>query len=309
MCYCCLVGETLQQIPKGTIMGKTAYEIVAQTIVEQLSNGVAPWRSPWVASGYVPKSLSSKKKYNGTNHWLLSFVAEKQGFQSPWWGTFRQITEMGGGVRKGEKGAPIVLYSQFESENADGEKRTATVMRYFTVFNAEQAEWPEGKTPKYEVLSARPDAEIIGDAQKIVDSYINREKLTLTLAGDRAFYSPSKDAITVPKMEQFHETAEFYSTLFHEMGHSTGHATRLKREGVVENHYFGSELYSQEELVAEFTSAFLSSETGIAPATLENSASYIHSWYKVLKNDPKMLVNGIAKAQKATDFILGVTGE
>ena len=122
-------------------MSKNSYEIVAQSIIAQLENNVAPWRKEWVASGYTPTSLSSKKRYNGINHWLLSFAAMGNGYESPWWGTYKQVSELGGSVLKGSKGTPVVLWKQFDTKDADGNDKKAIVMRYFTVFNAEQAEW------------------------------------------------------------------------------------------------------------------------------------------------------------------------
>ena len=290
-------------------MKTNAYEIVAQTIIKQLEQGTAPWRKEWISNGYTPMSLSSKKKYNGVNHWLLSFSAMGNNYESPWWGTFKQIVEMGGNVRKGEKGTPVVLWREVDStvETEAGEltSRKAVIMRYFTVFNAEQAEWEEG-APEYEKPTARDHANVIVEANRVVENYINGDNgPTLQSGGDRAFYSPSKDLIQLPEQATFYSDEAFYSTVFHELGHSTGHKNRLNRDGVVENHYFGSALYSEEELVAEFTSAFLSHETGIAPATLDNSASYISSWLKVLKGDPKMLVKAVGRAQKATNYILG----
>jgi antirestriction protein ArdC len=286
-----------------------AYEIVAQTIIKQLEEGTAPWRKGWVSSGYKPLSLSSKKRYNGINHWLLSFSAEANGYNSPWWGTFKQVKELGGIVRKGEKGTPVVLWKQVDSEDSDGKEKKAVIMRYFTVFNADQADWETG-APKYEKPLARPQVEIIAKAQEVMDNYFERElALSLKFGGDRAFYSPRLDSITLPEQSAFTSDDEFYATAFHEIAHSTGHESRLAREGVIENHYFGSELYSEEELVAEFSSAFLSSETGIAPSTLDNSASYIASWLKVLKNDPKMLIKAVGRAQKVANYVLEGGGE
>lgn len=287
-------------------MAQNTYEIVAKTIVEQMEQGVAPWRKEWLANGYTPLSLSSRKRYNGTNYMLLSFSAMARGYASPWWGTYKQITEMGGGVRKGEKGTPVVLYKSFNTEDANGKEKKAVVMRYFTVFNAEQAEWENG-APEYEKVTARETTAVIESADRILRSYFGRTgSPRLGFGGDRAYYSPSQDVVQLPEQATFYTDEAFYATAFHEMGHSTGHAKRLGREGVVENHYFGSALYSEEELVAEFTAAFLSSETGVLPSTLENSTAYIQGWLKVLKNDPKILVRAIGRAQKATNYILGV---
>jgi antirestriction protein ArdC len=284
-----------------------AYEIVAQSILTQLEEGTAPWRKEWLAQGYTPKSLSSNKRYNGINYMLLSFQAMAKGYTSPWWGTYKQITERGGGVIKGEKGTPVVLWKRFETNDSTADKpKFAAIMRYFTVFSAEQATW-EGEAPKYDKAEARSDVEIVESAQALMDNYFAKEGApSLKFGGGRAFYSPSQDGVTLPEQNTFYNDAAFYSTAFHEMGHSTGHKTRLNRDGVVENHYFGSELYSEEELVAEFTAAFLSGQTGVLPATLENSAAYIKSWHSRLKEDPKMLVKAIGRAQKAADYIVGI---
>jgi hypothetical protein len=284
-------------------MSKNSYEIVAQSIIAQLENNVAPWRKEWVATGYTPMSLSSKKGYRGINYWLLSFAAMGNGYESPWWGTYKQISELGGSVLKGSKGTPVVLWKQFDTKDADGNDKKAVVMRYFTVFNAEQAEWLNG-APAFAESDKRSSVEVIESAQKILDDYFARESVSLAFGGDRAYYSPSRDAIQLPTQESFTSDEAFYATAFHEVGHSTGHKTRLNREGVVENHYFGSELYSEEELVAEFTSAFLSSETGVLPSTIENSTAYIQGWLKALKKDPKILVKAVGRAQKASAYIL-----
>jgi len=285
-------------------MAKNAYEIVADSIISQLENNVAPWRKDWVASGYSPLSLSSKKAYKGMNSWLLSFRAMSENYTSPWWGTYKQITEQGGSVRKGEKGTPVVLWKQFDAPTETNADKKAVVMRYFTVFSAEQAEWEKG-APHYETLKTRTEVETLESAEKLLTDYFARDNAPkLAYGGDRAYYSPSGDNIQLPERLAFETSGGFYSTAFHEMGHSTGHRTRLNRDGVVENHYFGSETYSEEELVAEFTAAFLSSETGILPATLDNSTAYIKSWLKVLKNEPKMLVKAVGRAQKAANYII-----
>lgn len=288
----------------------TPYEIVAKTIIDQLEQGVAPWRKEWVSSDYKPLSLSSRKPYSGVNHWLLSFSAQYRGYSSPWWGTYRQISELGGAIRKGEKGTPVVLWKQVDStvETDSGEESTksAVIMRYFTVFNAEQAEW-EDKAPEYEKPKVRTEFEVLAEANKVMNDYLGREGApVLNYGGGRAYYSPKEDRIQLPEQGAFTDDNAFYATAFHEMGHSTGHKSRLNRDGVVESHYFGSETYSEEELVAEFTSAFLSNHTGIAPAVIDNSASYIKGWLGVLKNEPKVLVKAIGRAQRASNFILGV---
>ena len=291
-------------------MAANAYEVVAQKIIKQLESGTAPWRKPWVSMGYKPLSLSSKKAYRGVNHWLLSFASMEEGYESPWWGTFKQIKELGGTIRKGSKGTAVVLWRELDNavEDNSGELTTkkSILMRYFTVFNAEQADWDSG-APEYEKPVQRTIEQSCLNASVTVGDYLARAGApSIGTGGDRAFYSPIRDHIQVPQISDFASTEEYFATCFHEIAHSTGHKDRLNRDGVVESHSFGDELYSEEELIAEFTSAFLCSHTGLSPSTLDNNASYIASWHKVLKNDPKVLVRAVGKAQKASDFILGL---
>lgn len=288
---------------------KNAYEIVAQSIIASLEAGNIPaWRKEWASTGVYPTSLSSKKQYRGTNQILLMFSTMANGYTSKWWGTYKQMETLGGKVRKGEKATPVVLWKPYETTDKDGKAKKGAMMRYFSVFNAEQADWEESTMPVTEKPEARTEVRKIEEAQAILDAYFAREDApSLTFGGDRAFYSPSKDAIQLPEQEAFTSDEAFYSTAFHEAGHSTGHKSRLSREGVIEAHYFGDAIYSEEELVAELTATFLCAETGIAPSTIENSTAYIAGWLKVLKSDPKVLVKSAGRAQKASDYILGIT--
>lgn len=290
---------------------QATYEAVAQTIISQLEKGIAPWRKEWVSSGYTALSLSTKRPYRGTNAFLLSFSAMANGYASPHWGTYKQIAAIGGQVRKGEKSTPVVLWKQLKVEDeATGKEKVVPMLRSFNVFNAEQCDWENG-APEYEKPAARDNVQIIESAQNVLNSYLQREATLQfnTKQSDRAFYSPVQDSITMPLMELFTSDEAFYATAFHEAAHSTGHATRLAREGVTENHYFGDPTYSEEELVAEFTAAFLCGHTGLAPSVIDNSAAYIKSWLKVLQNDPKVLVRATSRAQKAADYILNVKPE
>lgn len=280
-----------------------AYEVITQSIIDALGKGTVPWRKEWLTSGYSAKSLSSGKPYKGTNALLLQFSAGANGYSSPWWGTYKQITERGGQVRKGEKSTPVVLWKQLKVEDKSGKDKVVPMLRYFSVFCADQVDWADGE-PTYEKPVLRTETQIIESANAIVQAYTEREKLDVRKGGDRAFYTPSKDFVQMPLQEAFISDEAYYSTLFHELGHSTGHKDRLARDGVIENHYFGSELYSEEELVAELTAAFLCSDTGIAPSTLDNSVAYIKGWLTVLQNDPKMVVKAAGKASKAADYII-----
>lgn len=282
---------------------EAAYAKITAQIVSMLEDGVVPWRKPWDAAGSVPTSLSTGKAYRGINQMILGMQSMMANYGSPYWGTYRQIAAQGGQVKKGERSTSVILWKPFERENADGETVKAFFMTTFAIFNAEQADWPNGMpTPNTEDRNHDP----IAEAEALAAAYFANGP-SLSHGGDRAYYSPSADAVRVPEMGTFYSAGGYYSTLFHEMIHSTGHASRLDRDGVTEGHFFGSEDYSKEELVAEMGAAFLCAATGIAPdETLANSASYIASWLRALKNDSQMIVQAASKAQRAADYAQGI---
>lgn len=179
-------------------------------------------------------------------------------------------------------------------------------LRYYNVFNVAQCdgiELPSEET----ILSPEPRPSPIETAEAIVQGMPKRPEIRTGL--DRAFYQPAADFVGMPSVEQFKSGEEYYSTLFHELTHATGHKSRLNRKGVADSEgnwsAFGSEPYSKEELCAEMGAAFLCGEAGIVERTVENSASYIASWLQRLKNDSKLVVTAAAQAQKAADYILG----
>ena len=281
-----------------------AYEKITEQITSMLENGTVPWRKPWNAAGSAPTSLSTGKPYRGINVMILSMTALMEGYGSPFWGTYKQITERGGQVNKGEKATHVTLWTKAESKkdkNADGTPKTFMFMRTFPVFSVDQADWTDGVKPERPALT---EHDPIAEAEALAAAYLENGP-SLSFGGGRAFYSPSRDAVQMPEMGAFHSPEEYYSTLFHELTHSTGHASRLERDGVTEGHRFGDADYSKEELIAEMGAAFLCAETGINPdVTLANSASYIANWLKALKDDPKMIVQAASKAQKAAEFVV-----
>lgn len=284
------------------------YAKITEQMVKMLDEGTAPWRKPWATLGARPTSLSTGKPYRGINHLMLWFTAEDRGYSSPFWGTYRQIGEMGGQIRRGEKGTTVILWSQITDErrlDENGDPTQRWFMKGFTVFNSEQADWEEDKAPVQPELEERSEVDVLAEAESIVERYLADGGPSLSFGGDRAYYRPSTDAVRMPEREQFDGTGEYYSTIFHELGHSTGHASRLNREGVVEQHNFGDAVYSREELVAEFTAAFLCGHVGTLPNTIENSAAYIAGWKRALTEDPQAAVWAAGRAQKAADFIIG----
>ncbi len=279
-------------------MGTNVYEIVTGQILEIMAQGIIPWKKPWSARG-AHRNLMSGKQYRGVNVFLLSCAP----FSSPWWLTFKQATEKGGKVRKGEKGRKIVFWKPLmikdkNPKTGKDERKKIFMLRYYTIFNLDQVDGIEAPLEPETVL-----LEPIAEAEKIVQEMPNTPEI-LEAAGDRACYYPSRDEVQMPFFQDFDDSEEYYSVLFHELGHSTGHESRLARKEVQGCSRFGSEDYSKEELVAEMTAAFLCGESGILPATVENSVAYLQSWTAKFKEDQKLVVNAAAAAQKAADYIL-----
>ena len=284
---------------------KNVYQIITDQILEHLEKGNIPWKKPWTGSnGSLPRSLESGKVYRGINLFLLSC----SDFESPYWLTFNQTKKKGGQVRKGEKGTPIVFFQwkEYKDKDDNGEtvKKKRPILRFYVVFNIAQIDGIEApKDEEAKDFGFNP----IEEAEKVVHNMPNRPQITHN--EQRAYYRPSIDFVNMPKATSFAQNEEYYSTLFHELTHSTGHESRLNRSGITELVAFGDETYSREELVAEFGATFLCGHAGIGPTTVENSAAYIQGWSKKIKSDPRLIVTAAAQGQKAADFILGEIGK
>lgn len=293
------------------------YSLIADRIIARLNEGEVPWRSPWrhVAENgrpIPPSNLISRKPYRGIN-FLMTF---SQPYDSPYWLTFNQAKSIGGSVRKGEKATPIVFWKflKRDERNADGEteEKRIPMLRYYSVFNAEQCDLPEGwqtkAFPKPAPHEEDEEFDPLAECEAIVSGYKGRPQIK-NVRGNRAFYKPALDYIEMPYKKQFESREHYYATLFHELTHSTGHEARLNRESLRDAIYFGDRhAYSREELVAEFGATFLCALGGIENTAIEdNSVAYIRSWSKAIANDPKLIVQAAGQAQRAADLILGVT--
>lgn len=284
------------------------YQEVTDRIIEALEQGVVPWKRPWTSAGVAHMNLKTKTEYRGINPFLLDFEASMQGYEHPYWLTYKQAAELGGQVRKGEKSTMVVFWKVLKIDkvvdgkpvkNKDGEivKSRVPLLRYYNVFNVAQVDGIEDKIP---VLEEGAEFDPINEAQALIDNMPKRPKLRHH--GDRAFYSPFADAVTLPAQEQFHSPEHYYCTAYHELVHSTGHESRLHRVKNWER--FGSDPYAKEELVAEMGAAMLSGIAGIDMPLVDHNAAYIASWSKRFKEDPKLLVQAASKAQQAADFII-----
>ena len=276
----------------------SVYEIVTEKIIKQLESGVAPWRKPWTCQ--TPANLLTQKEYRGLNVFTLA----SQGFPSRFWLTFNQATKLGGRIRKGEKSSPVIFWNvgdERETTTQDGTKETSRpfLLRYYSVFNLSQT---EGIDIPASLLQETRTNNPIETCEQIVANMPNPPAFEQS---DKAWYSPSSDVVGMPARGLFHSSEEYYSTLFHELAHSTGHAKRLHRDNFDNPVSFGSESYSKEELIAEMTAAMLCGIAGIEQKTLENSAAYLKTWIARLKSDSRLLVSAASQAQKAADFIQG----
>lgn len=274
------------------------YAEMTQAVLDALEQGHIPWEKPWTGGADAPRSIHGRP-YRGMNAFWLGYIRAVKGYGSPYWITFNQAKQRGGTVRKGEKGAMVLLYKWYDREDPEtGETKRAFFLTSFTVFNVDQCDGIEA--PAVETKTFDP----IERAEEILDGMPNRP--VMKSGGDRAWYSPVLDLVQLPTREQFKTSEGFYFVAYHELAHSTGHESRLERKGITENTNFGEDLYAQEELVAEMTSAFLGAEAGItAGREIDNRAAYIQNWMAALKNDTKLLVRAAGQAQKAADYILG----
>lgn len=278
-------------------MANNVYQIVTDRIIAELEKGNIPWQKPWTGTRTEAFNRISKKPYSILNQMLLKHRGE--------YATFKQWSELGGHIRKGEKSEIVVFWKlqKYEEENESGEKveKIIPLLRYYNVFHISQV---DGVEPLKEELH---EVEPIEEADRIITEYTSRENLIFKeCKSNEAYYSPSQDMVVVPMKEQFQVIEEYYSTTFHELTHSTGHKSRLDRFTDGRAAAFGSETYSKEELVAEIGAASILNRLGIeTEKSFRNSAAYVQSWLQVLKNDNKFIVSASSKAEKAVEYIFG----
>jgi antirestriction protein ArdC len=244
--------------------------------------------------------MSTGKPYRGINLFLLG---------SGFWGTYKKVAELGGQIRKGERSSVAVFWKFIDSVDANGKESKIPLLRYYNVFHEDQADWPDGKPARFEAeVLPGSENERVAAAEQVVTGYKKSENAPRFDAEgwDVACYVPASDSIRVPALEQFDSSAHYYSTLFHECAHSTGHASRLNRDGVTDAAMFGSHTYAREELVAEMTAAILCGEVGLLDDTVEMSAAYLKHWRDIIANDNRLIVKAAGEAQRAADLIRGV---
>ncbi len=277
-----------------------AYQEITDRIIAALERGTVPWRTPWRARGH--RNARTNRPYRGINILVLQMAALERGWNDPRWLTYRQARAAGGHVRRGEHGTRVVLWKWIEKQDSPDPERPEhyPLLRLFTVFNVAQCE--DVRLPRAED-EAEDGFDPIERAEAVVAGYAGGPSIHED--ADSAYYVPARDEVHLPPRDAFGDAHGYYATLFHELAHSTGHPKRLDRESYRTAAPFGSEHYSQEELVAEFAAAFLGNEAGIDPSRVEQSASYIDSWLKALEDDRRLAVVAAGQAQRAADHVLG----
>jgi len=273
------------------------YSEITDKIIGSLDKNIIPWNRPFISQG-MPKNLMTKKPYRGINSIFLSLIGEE------YFLTYKQAELLGGHIKRGAHGIPIIFWKFIDVEDKEtGDIETVPMLKYYTVFAASDAEGVEVPVYQNPLNAFNP----IEEAEKIISNMPNMPEIEFDHI--KACYSKTNDKVYMPSKELFISEEEYYSTLFHELAHSTGSERRLNRKSLVDFSLFGSDVYSIEELIAEIAGAFLCAAAGIAPKTIENQASYIRGWLNALKGDAKMIIQAAGKAQKAADYILNRIAE
>lgn len=265
------------------------YQLVTDALLAKLEAGTVAWRKPWHELG-APRNYVSGRFYSGINLFLLNMTG-----CVPFFLTYKQAKELGGNIRQGAKGYPVIFFKMLtKKEGATTPAPTAgqpekdkkiPMLQYYTVFSVEDVEGVDIKLPE---VAPQPEHQPVAACEQVLANWSDKPKITHMQ--QRAYYSPLMDYVNMPKPESFLSAPEYYATLFHELGHSTGHPRRLNREGITEAIKFGSQNYAREELIVEMSAAFLCAFTGIAPQVIDNSAAYLVSWLSKLNPDQKNAV-------------------
>ncbi len=332
-------GAPTKRTDKGGAAPLSQYDEVTARIVAELEAGRFPWAQPWDAAVFapgLPRNADTRRSYSGINILILWAEAVRQGFGSQGWLTFRQAQDAGGQVRKGEKGTTIFYAARFTPKGGEGAAgttaprgetdggagsggtgsgtigtgdnggggdgaevdRTVPFLKRFTVFNVAQVDnLPDRCTAPDVPLPPRKTI-------PVAEALLAASGADIRIGGNRAYYSPSDDYVALPPQQAFFEQIDYYRTALHELGHWTGHRTRLGRD---QSGAFGSAAYGREELCAELASAFLCASLGIRPTV--RHADYLGAWLAIMRDDTRAIFKAASLASKAADYLLGFAVE
>jgi antirestriction protein ArdC len=287
------------------------YRRVTGQIVGQLERGVRPWMQPWSAehaAGRIVRPLRfNGQPYRGINVLMLWGAALEKGYTAPLWMSFKQALDLKAHVRKGEHGSLVVYADRFTRAETDAEtgeesERVIPFLKSYTVFNVEQIEG----LPAHFYAKPEPRKDKVTRIAR-ADAFFAATRASIVHGGSRACYVPRTDSIHMPCIDFFRDAESYYATLAHEATHWTKHPARLDRE--FGRKRWGDEGYAMEELVAELGAAFLGADLDLTPELRDDHAAYIATWITVLKNDTRAIFAAAAHAQRAADFLHGVTAE
>lgn len=278
-------------------MAQDKHQLITDQIVDLFEKvDAGDWHQPWSTSAGMPRNGHTGNNYRGVNVLTLWGTALVNDYSTNEWFTYRQAQKEGGQVRKGESGVKICYLGKFkktiETDDGEEEERTIRFLKTSTVFNRDQI---DGLEPLEVPAHQLSEEERIGQAE----SFAKNTGARIEEGSPHAAYSPAKDRVTMPDFGHFESPERYYTTLLHELGHWTGHPTRLDRDM---SGRFGDDKYAAEELVAELTSAFLSAELGLE-ADLKDPARYLKSWIRILKEDKHAIFTASRKAQDAAEFL------
>lgn len=276
-------------------------QVITDRIVALMERGTEAWKKTWkaAAAAGMPCNASTGAPYRGVNILILWAQREEAGFSSNRWMTYKQAQAVGAQVRKGEKSVTCVYFEMLKrKEPQDGEAEFFPMAKAFSLFNLDQIDNVPEQLQDY-ISDMTPPA---FSQDEIAEQFIAASGAQIEHHGTRAFYRPSTDTIVLPEREAFISPANYYATACHELTHWTGHTSRLDRD-FSKSRRFGDEHYAFEELVAELGSAFLAGHFGFIDATVENHASYLASWIKVLKNDKSAIFTAAKHASAAYEFL------
>ena len=297
--------------------GEDYAEKVSKELIEQIKAGVAPWQKPWKPGEQIgPENFSTGKSYTGGNSLYLMSRGIRQGHGDNRWGTYNQIREAGGQVRKGEKGTQVLFFTDRTARPAkdeqgkvlkdkDGntiheeEQRSRPICKQYTVFNVEQA---DGLELKPRSRQARPEWDAHRDAEKVIEASGPRVE---HVPGDRAYYRIAEDKVVLPEPSQFPTRNGYYQTALHECGHSTGHPDRMNRDTLKDglDKGFGSPEYAREELRAEISAMMTGERVGVGHDP-QRGAAYVENWVAVLEKDPHEIHRAARDAQQMTNYLM-----
>lgn len=294
---------------------KSIYDIITEKIIDQINAGTPPWKAGWMRKHF---NGFYKREYQGINQLLLSWDMQEKGYTAPVWFSFKQIQQLGGSIRKGAKSS-MVVFSKVVNKNKDDEgeeddlevfdesdqekdkqedkkAKTFFLMRYYRVFNLDDVEG-------IDILAF---VNLGNSKQKKPENIVSgmiKDGLKIRYTGVQPCYIPSWDTVQIPDIGLFKTTEEYYSSLFHEITHATGHESRLKRAGVSNIDTGDKHQYSYEELIAEIGAAFLMAETGLR-INYKNTSAYVKGWSEFLKENKKAIFQASAEARKAVQYVL-----